>query len=319
MLNTKENKIVNLIEAINDFDIKTSVEIIDSIKNDNSEYSQLLNNESYKGLLEAASKISKISQESFGWAKKEVIFDDIFDQESQQFLKEFIGTHDIVIDEKFLSLNSSKIYSFAPLYKERSYEGNEQIKFKVDKLEELSNELKCFYYLCSFVDKFDQILAIPLSVINNTTSTQNKLLLNIYINIENYYNMNSIRADDKLSSFIINSIGIERLFDPSTKYYNIIGYPYSFGPGVIGIMPPFNTQITDYLATVNNNIESMFCYAVEHIDTQYHLSIEFDDVHPEEEHSLPTYIFVKNNTKSISYEISGSHLPRKTRGKIDLF
>lgn len=313
----KEKSIVSLVGEINELDsnLRQEKELFATLQEQfasKKETEKLLANSSYKDLIKSLDNgYKRILSNVSSALVSEAVFEDVFDQKTQEFLKIFVKNHGLTLNEEFLSFNGERVYKNTVSYQAGIQCENTKIKDKINKLNNLSTNLKEYYSWEFYLSKFDNVIAVPLGLKNGTTEAQSNLTLNLYVNKADYVRLDDLKITDEQVACGMFAIGINSFFDPSTQIYNLKPYPRMFSPIIrdenfLGMISPIN-----FLATIKNQFNNLFDYSIESDGETYHLKVEFDLINPEEICSLPTYIFVNKNTKIIRYEITGSDLSRK--------
>lgn len=220
------------------------------------------------------------------------------------------------IQENFLSFHGETVYkSTLPFMSGNLDIDNSPIKEKIEKLEKLSDLLKNYYSWQNYLRKYNDLIFVPLSISNNTTTHQEAVNVKVHIKSSEYISPIFL-LPDAAEAVEMYSIGLDAFFNPFRGYAGYEEYRYpSFPPEVQTDF--LGSMFTDYKATIDNWFRSMFDYEVERTNDEVVLTVRFSDINAEEKHCFPTYLILRNTVESIYYEISGSDLPRKHNGKID--
>lgn len=315
----KKNEIIGLITEINDFTARrvefdnSAKKVAEELKK-SEEIQELLANQDYKIIAEVAGVTN-----GFGnFMKEPITFDYVFDGTANEYLVRFAKENGLDLHQDFLSFHGEKVYkSSMPLVGGNLLLDESPIKEKIEWLEKLSDLLKNYYAWDAYFVNYQDAVFIPLAVINNTTIHQKTVNVKIHINIDDYISPIRLLPNDEVS-LEVHALELDTFFNPFRKYAGVEEYGYSpYSPEVTNFI--LDNMITDYKATVDKWFGEMFGnYETERVNDEIVLTVRFNGLNAEEKHSFPTYLILKNTVKSIYYEISGSDLPRKHSGKIEI-
>lgn len=315
-ISDKKKEIENLINKINKLSSKRD-ETIRMVKETSKEIKEeickSLSGKMYSDILQNVPAIPAVPE---NFLRSEVVFNDIFDEDSVNLLNRFKENNNIEILDSFLSFQEEKVYRSNVMLDTSLLLDGCAIKDKVLCLQELSDNLKIYFAWLTYLKEWKNLILIPLAIFNNSVSYQESI--NIKLKVKKRYFKNFYQlVPNELISFNIYGIGIDKFLNPYNKYagYEEFSYPpkmlESYNSSIFG------TSI-DYAKSIENMFNEMFQYEIENTIDEVTIKTVFNNVNAGEKHCFPTYLILNKNIKNIYYEIFGSALPRKISGKIEV-
>lgn len=311
---SKKAEIIGLINEINEFTQRKNEfdriakKSLDGAKK-NEAIQKLIDDRDYKKLAEVTGALK-----DFG--KTPVSLSELFDDSSKEYLAKFSNENGIELQENFLSFHGETIYkSTLPFVSANPDIENSPIKEKIEKLEKLSDLLNNYYSWQNYLRKYNDLIFVPLAISNNTTTYQEAVNVKVHIKSSEYIS-SVILFPDEAEAIEMYAVGLDAFFNPFRRYAGCEEYGYPPFPAEVQTVF-LDSMFTDYKATIDNWLRSMFDYEVERTNDEVVLTVRFSNISAEEKHCFPTYLILRNTVESIYYDISGSDLPRKHNGKID--
>lgn len=315
----KKKKIANLINAINNFAEEKSIAIertktVTEESKNKDIYQNLLDNEQYTKIVKLAEITQTLDLSKIG--KEEVSETDIFDNVSIKYLNAFIKENSLSTREDFLSFHNEKVYRSTIPFNEGLCLENCPIKTKIEKLIELAKSLESYYEWANYFKKYEDLVLIPLAILNNTTSSQHSLNVVLKIKYQDYVPMLSL-IPKKCVANEMYALTLDPFLNPHYKSYGYEEYEYQmFSPESYSNV--FGTKTINCQETIKTWFMEYFDYKIEKSNEEVLIKAHFNNINSEEKHCFPTYLILKNTVKEIHHDIFGESLVRKKSGKIIL-